>query len=106
MRALSEEKNAVGTIRVNQTIAPGGGDVRKVGLGGLPLWRSVAERYGVEALMPKARRRPQLSNATPAHVLVALLTLAVLRPTLGCRQLADRLGIATSRRCARASVGG
>jgi transposase InsO family protein len=54
-------------------------------------WRRVAERYGVEALMPKARRRPQLANATPTHVLEALLTLAVLQPTLGCRQLADRL---------------
>lgn len=54
-------------------------------------WRSVAARYGVEALMPKARRRPQLPNATPTHVLEVLLTLAVLQPTLGCRQLADRL---------------
>lgn len=54
-------------------------------------WRAMAERYGVEALMPKARRRPQLPNATPTHVLEVLLTLAVLQPTLGCRQLADRL---------------
>lgn len=54
-------------------------------------WQAVAQRYGVEALMPKARRRPQLPNATPTHVLEALLTLAVLQPTLGCRQLADRL---------------
>lgn len=42
-------------------------------------------------LMPNARRRPQLPNATPTHVLEVLLTLAVLQPTLGCRQLADRL---------------
>jgi transposase InsO family protein len=54
-------------------------------------WQRVAERYGVEALMPKTRRRPQLPNATPTHVLEAVLTLAVLHPTLGCRQLADRL---------------
>ena len=54
-------------------------------------WRSAAEDYGVEALMPKQRRRPQLPNATPTHVLEVLLTLAVLQPTLGCRQLADRL---------------
>ncbi|HYD09235.1 MAG TPA: helix-turn-helix domain-containing protein, partial [Acidimicrobiales bacterium] len=53
-------------------------------------WRAVAERYGVDALMPKARRRPQLPNATPTHVVEVLLTLAVLQPTLGCRQLADR----------------
>jgi transposase InsO family protein len=54
-------------------------------------WRSIAARYGVEALMPKQRRRPQLPNATPTHVIEVLLTLAVLQPTLGCRQLADRL---------------
>jgi transposase InsO family protein len=54
-------------------------------------WRALAERYGVAALMPKARRRPQLPNATPTHVVEAVLTLAVLQPTLGCRQLADRL---------------
>lgn len=54
-------------------------------------WRAVAQRYGIEALMPKARRRPQVPNATPTHVVEALLTLAVLQPTLGCRQLADRL---------------
>ena len=55
-------------------------------------WAAVAEAYGLEALMPKARRRPQLPNATPTHVAAELLTLAVLEPTLGCRQLADRLG--------------
>jgi transposase InsO family protein len=54
-------------------------------------WRNMAERYGLEALMPKARRRPQLPNATPTHVLHELLAIAVAEPTLGCRQLADRL---------------
>ena len=42
--------------------------------------------------MPKDRRRPQLPNATPTHVVEDLLTLAVIEPTLGCRQYADRLG--------------
>jgi transposase InsO family protein len=55
-------------------------------------WRNVAERYGLESLVPKARRRPQLPNATPTHVVGELLALAVAEPTLGCRQLADRLG--------------
>ena len=54
-------------------------------------WRAVAERYGLEALMPKTRRRPQLANATPTHVRHELLALAVAEPTLGCRQLGDRL---------------
>jgi transposase InsO family protein len=54
-------------------------------------WKRLAERYGSEALLPKARRRPQLPNATPTHVVEQLLSLAVLEPTLGARRLADRL---------------
>lgn len=54
-------------------------------------WRRVADAYGLDALMPKVRRRPQLPNATPTHVVHELLALAVAEPTLGCRQLADRL---------------
>ena len=54
-------------------------------------WRRVAEAYGLEALMPKDRRRPQEPNATPTHVIEDLLTLAVLQPTIGCRQYADHL---------------
>lgn len=53
-------------------------------------WRRLADAYGLEALMPKARRRPQLSNATPTHVIHELLALAVAEPKLGCRQLGDR----------------
>jgi transposase InsO family protein len=55
-------------------------------------WRNRAERYGLEALMPKGRRRPQLPNATPTWVVEELVALAVAKPTLGCRQLADELG--------------
>jgi transposase InsO family protein len=55
-------------------------------------WKSLAERYGLEALMPKGRRMPQLPNATPTHVVAELLTLAVVEPTIGSRQYADRLG--------------
>ena len=55
-------------------------------------WKNVADRYGLEALMPEERRAPQMPEATPTHVIEALLTLAVLQPTIGCRQYADRLG--------------
>ena len=55
-------------------------------------WRAIVAAYGLEALMPKDRRRPQLPDATPTHVVEDLLTLAVIEPTLGCRQYADRLG--------------
>ena len=54
-------------------------------------WRRIVAEYGLEALMPKARRTPQLPNATPTHIVEDLLTLAVVEPTLGCRQYADRL---------------
>ncbi len=54
-------------------------------------WLEVAEQYGLEALMPKDRRRPQQANETPTHVVADFLAVAVVEPTLGCRQLADRL---------------
>ena len=55
-------------------------------------WRKLADAYGLDALTPKARRRPQLPNATPTHVVERLLSVAVTQPTLGARQFADRLG--------------
>jgi transposase InsO family protein len=55
-------------------------------------WKNRADRYGLEALMPKERRHPQLPEATPTHVVEALLTLAVLHPTVGCRRYSDLLG--------------
>lgn len=54
-------------------------------------WRDAAAKYGLEALMPKARRPPAMPNATPTHIVEMLLTLAITIPTLGCRQYADRL---------------
>jgi transposase InsO family protein len=57
-------------------------------------WKRAADAYGLEALMPKARRTPQLPNATPTHVVEALLTVAVTAPTIGARQYADRLAAA------------
>lgn len=54
-------------------------------------WKRRADRYGLAALMPKERRAPQMPDATPTHVVEALLTVAVLQPTLGCRRYADLL---------------
>lgn len=54
-------------------------------------WRSIAELYGLDALRPKDRRRPQMPGATPTHVVEALMTAAMATPTIGCRQYADRL---------------
>jgi len=68
-------------------------------------WRDRAERYGLEALVPKARRAPQMPSATPTWVVNELLTLAVTEPTIGCRQYADRLadrGFAIAKSTAQA----
>lgn len=54
-------------------------------------WRRLAEQRGIDALWPKDRRRPAQPNETPTHVTADLLALAVVEPTLGCRQYADRL---------------
>jgi transposase InsO family protein len=54
-------------------------------------WKNLAAAYGLEALVPKGRRSPQMPNATPTWVINELLTLAVNEPTIGCRQYADRL---------------
>jgi hypothetical protein len=54
-------------------------------------WRKVAEAYGLEALMPKDRRAPQMPNATPTWVVNELLNMVVTEPTIGARQYADRL---------------
>lgn len=54
-------------------------------------WKRLAEQRGIDALWPKDRRRPALANQTPTHVSADLLALAVVEPTLGCRQYADRL---------------
>jgi transposase InsO family protein len=54
-------------------------------------WRGKVEAYGLEALMPKHRRPPQLPNATPTWLVQELLALAVQQPTLGCRPLVDIL---------------
>jgi transposase InsO family protein len=63
-------------------------------------WRRLAATYGLDALMPKARRAPAMPNATPTWVVEELLAEAVVRPTLGAARYADVLagrGFALSR---------
>jgi len=54
-------------------------------------WAKRAERYGLSALMPKARRSSRQPNATPAHIVEIVLAEAVARPTLGARRLLEHL---------------
>ena len=63
-------------------------------------WKRVAAAYGLEALMPKARRAPAMPNATPTWVVEELLAESVVRPTLGAGRYAEILagrGFAMSR---------
>lgn len=54
-------------------------------------WKRLAEAYGLDALVPKPRRRPQLPNQTPTWVVEELLAEAVVRPTLGADRYAEIL---------------
>jgi transposase InsO family protein len=54
-------------------------------------WAQRAARYGLSALMPKARRPPAQPNACPPHVIEIVLAEAVARPTLGARRLLEHL---------------
>jgi transposase InsO family protein len=54
-------------------------------------WHKRVEMYGLDALMPKARRAPAMPNATPSWVVEELLAEAVVRPTLGARRCAENL---------------
>ncbi len=55
-------------------------------------WQRRVEGGGLDALMPKGRRRPAMPNQTPAWVVDELLAEAVVRPTLGARRYAHDLG--------------
>jgi len=54
-------------------------------------WAHRAARYGLSALMPKARRSSAQPNATPTHVVEIILAEAIARPTLGARRLLEHL---------------
>jgi transposase InsO family protein len=54
-------------------------------------WKRLAEAYGLDALMPKARRAPAMPNQTPSWVVEELLAEAVVRPTLGADRYAEVL---------------
>lgn len=55
------------------------------------VWLRLAQRYGLAALMPKARRSPVQPNAMRAEEVSAILAVAVAHPTLGARQLLRHL---------------
>jgi transposase InsO family protein len=54
-------------------------------------WIDTARRYGLSALVPKARRRPTQPNEMAAHEIEATLAEAIARPTLGAGRLLEHL---------------
>jgi transposase InsO family protein len=50
-------------------------------------WKQLADRYGLEALRPRSRRRPRQPNETPTWQVEIVLAEAVSRPSLGAGQL-------------------
>jgi len=54
-------------------------------------WLGKAEKYGLSALLPKARRRPHQPNAMSSEEVGVILAEAVTRPTLGARALLRHL---------------
>lgn len=54
-------------------------------------WIDIAKRYGLSALVPKARRRPTQPNEMAVHEIEAILAAAIARPTLGAGRLLEHL---------------
>lgn len=54
-------------------------------------WISTAKRYGMSALMPKGRRRPQQPNEMAVWEVETILAEAIARPTLGAGRLLEYL---------------
>jgi len=50
-------------------------------------WKATAAAYGLEALRPRARRRPRQPNETPTWQVDIILAEGISRPTLGAAQL-------------------
>ncbi len=63
-------------------------------------WEARARRYGLSALIPKARRAPEMPNRIPAWEEEVVLAEALARPTLGARRLLEHLAERGIRRSA------
>lgn len=50
-------------------------------------WKREADAYGLDALRPRARRRPRQPNETPTWQVEVILAEAISRPSLGAGQL-------------------
>jgi transposase len=54
-------------------------------------WKAQVDRYGLEVLRPRERRRPKMPNQLPAIVEERILAFAIAHPGLGPRRVASEL---------------
>src|SRR3954449_4794197 len=54
-------------------------------------WKAEVERFGLEVLRPRERRRPQMPNQLSALLEQRILAFAIAHPGLGPRRVASEL---------------
>jgi len=55
-------------------------------------WKRQVDRYGLEVLRPRERRRPQMPNQLPKMVEERIVSFSLAHPGLGPRRVASELG--------------
>ena len=55
-------------------------------------WKAQVDRYGLEVLRPRERRKPKMPNQLPAMVEERIVSFAIAHPGLGPRRIASELG--------------
>jgi transposase InsO family protein len=54
-------------------------------------WKGQSDRFGLEILRPRERRRPQMPNATPVHIEQRVLGFALAHPGFGPARISAEL---------------
>ncbi len=54
-------------------------------------WKGQADRFGLEILRPRERRRPRMPNATPVHIEQRVLGFALAHPGFGPARISAEL---------------
>jgi transposase InsO family protein len=54
-------------------------------------WKKISDRYGLDILFPRERRRPRMPNTIPPHLEQKILAYALAHPGAGSQQISDQL---------------
>jgi transposase InsO family protein len=54
-------------------------------------WKKASDRYGLDILFPRERRRPRMPNSTPPHIEQKILAFSLAFPAFGPAHIADEL---------------